>query len=676
METETFAFQAEINQLLSLIINAFYSNKDVFLRELVSNASDALDKVRYGAKNQSIEHSIKIIPNKEAKTLAIMDTGIGMSKDDLVANLGTIAKSGTRAFMENLKDAKTELIGQFGVGFYSAYLVSHHVDVVSKAEDDPHAWVWSSEAGGSFTVGPASEEQARMVGPRGTCILMKLKDDQVQYLEEQTIRDVIKRHCEFIGYPIILLTIRDVPVEDAGDDDDEDGKVTVEDATPKPQKMVQKSEWVTLNSQKPVWLRAPEDVTHEEYASFYKSFTNDWEDQLAHKHFSVEGQLTFKSLLFLPKRAPFDMFDVRFGRTKGSIKLYVRRVFITDTATSDDSLLLPDYLNFVRGIVDSDDLPLNISREHLQQSRILKLIRKTLVKKTLEMLTDLMTDKPEDFKTFYGQFSKNLKLGVHEDDQNRDKLVKFLRFHTSKSGEDQVSLKDYVDRMPEDQKTLFYIAGESLKAVQNSPCIEKLKEKGYEVLFLTEPMDEYMMQRLRDYDGRAFVSCTREGFKIHPDDPEPSGDHPLCKRIQEVLGERVTKVLVSPRLSKTPCILVTEQYAWTANMERIMKAQALQTGGNLANSNSRKIFEVNLDNALIKHLESIDDADKFGSILGLLYDSTLLNSGFSIDDPTAYAERVFRMLQAGLGISEDEEDNIEMPPLATQDEQCILEELD
>lgn len=661
-ETETYAFSADINQLLSLIINTIYSNKEVFLREIISNSSDALNKLRYQSLTDSkclesdpnLEISISF--DHENKILIITDTGIGMTKDELINNLGTIASSGTKKFIENLSATKdVNLIGQFGVGFYSAYLVATKVVVVSKNNDDDQ-YVWESEGNGSFSI---LKDTSSFKLNRGTQMSLYLKDDMYDYLEESKIKDLVKKHSNFIDFPIKLqmMKTKEVEVEvEVPETNDPvttvdgvttdgvtvdgvtvDGATTDDVTTKKEMKTESYVEFDQLNTTKPIWTRNPKEITEEEYSEFYKSLTGDYDNELEHLHFSVEGQVDFKALLYIPKRAPYDLFDGQTKR-KSDIKLYVKKVFITDDF--DDTI--PEYLKFVRGVIETDDIPLNISRETLQQNKVMKIIGKNIVKKIIEIFSSI-SDDSEKFRIFYEQYSKQIKIGIHEDTTNRTKLASLLRYETSKSNGDLISLDEYIDNLVEGQSDIYYMTSDSIKSVEVSPFLNYYKKNNYEVLFMVDVLDEYVTQQLRDYKEKKLVCITKNSTT--EDNQEEYKQ--VCNYFKSILQDQVEKIVVSNKVIDFPCIISTPEYSWTSNMQRIASSQT-NSKADTMQFMSKKILEINNEHEIIikikEKLNSNPEANMKDLVM-LLFNVACNASGFQISDTFEFNKQVLNLVK-------------------------------
>ncbi|XP_077277085.1 heat shock protein 90 Gp93 [Temnothorax americanus] len=684
-KAEKFAFQTEVNRMMKLIINSLYRNKEIYLRELISNASDALDKIRLlSLTDKSVletnsELAIRIKADKENKVLHIMDSGIGMTKQDLVNNLGTIAKSGTAEFLGKMQEVTStqdtnDMIGQFGVGFYSAYLVANVVVVTTKHNKDKQ-YIWESDSSNYSIV----EDPRGDTLKRGTTVSLHLKEEASDFLEPDTIKNLVKKYSQFITFPIYLWNSKvvqvdadeveeDKPVKEDTEKDDtedkedeEDDAKVEEDADEKKPKKVDKTvwDWDLLNDSKPIWTLKPNEVDEQEYIEFYKTLTKDTQEPLAKTHFVAEGEVTFKSVLFIPKVQPTDSFN-RYGTKSDNIKLYVRRVFITDKFTD----MMPTYLSFVRGIVDSDDLPLNVSRENLQQHKLIKIIKKKLVRKVLDMIKKM---PKEDYQQFWKEFSTNVKLGIIEDAQNRARLSKMLQFHSSAQTE-MTSLPEYVARMKPAQQYIYYIAGSSEEEVKNAPFVERLEKKGYEVLYLTEAVDEYAISSLPEFDGKKFQNVAKEGFTL--DEGERAKERterakttfePLVKWLNDILKDHISKAQVSERLTDSPCALVASMYGWTGNMERLAISNAHQKTADPQKSyylNQKKILEINPRHPLVGELlrrVEVDPADQTAKDITLMmFRTATLRSGYMLRETASFAASVEQLMRKSLGISLDE----------------------
>ena len=666
-EPETYEFTSDVGRVMDLIINSLYSDKDIFLRELVSNAADACDKKRFLAITDDADGEqpeIKIKANLDENTLTIEDSGVGMTKDELINNLGKIAQSGTRAFLDALGDgtADVNLIGQFGVGFYSAYLVADKVTVVTKSmQDNSKAYQWESEADSSYSIGEASADE--ISGTSGTKLILHLKDEASSYLDATKIEELLQRYSEFIEFPISVwkenTEYKQVPDEEANKD-------LAEGEEPKMKTVPETTEgYEAVNNQKPIWLRSPKDVTEDEYQDFYKSaFRNSYDIPAKYTHFVLEGQVMCKSILYIPGTLPFDLSRDMFDENARNIRLYVKRVFINDKFED----LLPRWLKFVKGVVDSDDLPLNVSREILQKSKVLSIINKRLVRKSLDMIRDISESEDGSYTAFWNNFGKYLKVGIIEDDRNRDEIAKYLRFFSVNSGEEYTSLDDYVKAMPEDQKAVYYVTGEGKEKAAMSPVIEKLKSRGYDVLFATEPLDEIMFESLRSYNDVDIKDAGKDTIGLDDDEESKKKKEELNREYVDVinylettLSGKVEKVTVSDLLTDSPAALVQGAYGMSPSMQRYMRAQAVAAGSEVGDLDSmnKVCMEINPKHPIVKDLNVKVKGDKESAATKdfamLLFDVAGLTSGYEVDDMSSFAKRVMGLMSSGVeGVSDAE----------------------
>ncbi|CAI0463581.1 unnamed protein product [Linum tenue] len=578
---EKFEYQAEVSRLLDLIVHSLYSHKEVFLRELVSNASDALDKLRFlSVTDPSLlgdagDLEIRIKSDADNGTITITDTGIGMTREELIDCLGTIAQSGTSKFLKALKEnqdlgADNALIGQFGVGFYSAFLVAQKVVVTTKSPKSDKQYVWEAEADTSSYMIKEETDPEKFLG-RGTQITLYLKeDDKYEFSDPSRIQGLVKNYSQFVSFPIYTWQEKSRTIEVEEEEEPKEGEPEGEKKMKKTTKTEKYWDWELANETKPIWMRNAKEVEKEEYQEFYKKTFNEFLDPLAHTHFNTEGEVEFRSILYIPGMGPMNNEDVINPKTK-NIRLFVKRVFISDDF---DGELFPRYLSFVKGVVDSDDLPLNVSREILQESRIVRIMRKRLVRKTFDMIQELSeSENKEDYKKFWENFGRFIKLGCIEDSGNHKRITPLLRFHTSKNEEELTSLDDYVENMGENQKAIYYLATDSLKSAKSAPFLEKLVQKDIEVLYLIEPIDEVAIQNLQTYKEKKFVDISKEDLELGDEDEVKEREakqeyNALCDWIKQQLGDKVAKVQVSNRLSSSPCVLVSGKFGWSANMER------------------------------------------------------------------------------------------------------------
>ncbi|XP_062202113.1 heat shock protein 90-6, mitochondrial-like [Phragmites australis] len=664
---EKYEYQAEVNRLMDLIVHSLYSNKEVFLRELVSNASDALDKLRYtsvtdpGLLKDGPELDIRIQTDKDNGIITITDTGIGMTRQELVDSLGTIASSGTAKFLKALKESQeagmdSNLIGQFGVGFYSSFLVSDKVVVSTKSPKSDKQYVWEGEAeSSSYTI--REEKDPEKLIPRGTRLTLYLKRDDKGFAHPERVQKLVKNYSQFVSFPIYTWQEKGFTKEVEVDDDPAEAKKegdgeTKAEAKKKTKTVVEKYwDWELTNETQPIWLRNPKEVSTDEYNEFYKKTFNEYLDPLASSHFTTEGEVEFRSILFVPATKKEDITD----RKTKNIRLYVKRVFISDDF---DGELFPRYLSFVKGVVDSNDLPLNVSREILQESRIVRIMRKRLVRKAFDMILGIScSENRDDYERFWENYGKFLKLGVMEDKENHKRIAPLLRFFSSQSNDELISLDEYVENMKPEQKDIYFIAADSLSSAKNAPFLERLTEKEYEVLLLVDPMDEVAIQNLNSYKDKKFVDISKEDLDLGDKNEDRENDikqeySQACDWIKKRLGDKVARVDISNRLRSSPCVLVAAKFGWSANMERLMRAQSMGDTSSLDFMRSRKVFEINPEHEIIKSLNvacrnNPDDPEALKA-LDVLFETAMISSGFTPDNPAELSGKIYEMMSSAI----------------------------
>ncbi|CAN1223075.1 Heat shock protein 90-6, mitochondrial [Linum perenne] len=666
---EKYEYQAEVSRLMDLIVNSLYSNKEVFLRELISNASDALDKLRFlsvtdpALSKDTVDFDIRIHADKDNGIVTITDTGIGMTRQELIDCLGTIAQSGTAKFLKALKDSKdaggdNNLIGQFGVGFYSAFLVADRVVVSTKSPKSDKQYVWEGEANASsYTI--REETEADKILPRGTRLTLYLKRDDKGFAHPERIQKLVKNYSQFVSFPIYTWQekgyTKEVEVDEDPAEAKKDGEEGITEKKKKTKTVVEKYwDWELTNETQPIWLRNPKDVSTEEYNEFYKNTFNEYLEPLASSHFTTEGEVEFRSILYVPAVSSSGKDDIVNPKTK-NIRLYVKRVFISDDF---DGELFPRYLSFIKGVVDSNDLPLNVSREILQESRIVRIMRKRLVKKAFDMILGISkSENREDYERFWDNYGKHLKLGCIEDRENHKRIAPLLRFFSSQSEDYMISLDEYVENMKPDQKDIYYIASDSVTSAKNTPFLERLLEKELEVLFLVDPIDEVAVQNLKSYKEKNFVDVSKEDLDLGEKNEEKEKAikqefGQTCDWIKKRLGDKVASVQISNRLSSSPCVLVSSKFGWSANMERLMKSQTMGDPSSLEFMKGRRVFEINPQHPIFSNLNAAckvnpEDEDALRAI-DLLYDTALVSSGYTPDDPAQLGSKIYEMMNMAM----------------------------